>query len=47
MDDRYGPGNWKDVGPESEFNQIKKYGERAFRNPKEIMPLQPDNRPEA
>ncbi|WP_059171344.1 polymorphic toxin-type HINT domain-containing protein [Bacillus sp. FJAT-27445] len=29
MDDKYGPGNYK-TGPDSEFNKIKKWGDRAF-----------------
>jgi RHS repeat-associated protein len=31
MDDRYGPGNWKS-GPGSEFNKIRKWGDRAFED---------------
>ncbi|MFE3547005.1 hypothetical protein ACFXK0_28925 [Nocardia sp. NPDC059177] len=33
MDEKYGPGNWSDTGPRSEFNKIKKYGDRAWQNP--------------
>jgi hypothetical protein len=35
MDDQYGRGNWED-NPQrwKEYNQLKKYGERAFRDPK-------------
>ncbi|MBN0084501.1 RHS repeat protein, partial [Pseudomonas aeruginosa] len=29
MDQKYGKGNWKD-GPGSEYNQIKKWGDRSF-----------------
>jgi hypothetical protein len=47
IDDKYGPGNWRREGPDTEFNRIKKFGERAFRNPKEIMPFSADGRPEA
>ena len=30
MDKKYGSGNWK-PGPTSEYNQIKKYGDRGFQ----------------
>lgn len=30
MDDMYGEGGWSDTGPTSEFNQIKKWADRAF-----------------
>jgi RHS repeat-associated protein len=34
MDSKYGQGNWEQKkGPTSEYNQIKKYGDRGFRNP--------------
>ncbi|MFJ4653887.1 hypothetical protein ACIP5Y_21700 [Nocardia sp. NPDC088792] len=35
MDEHYGPGNWdpKDTGPGSEYNKIKKYGDRAWQDP--------------
>jgi RHS repeat-associated protein len=34
MDEKYGPGNWNDrVGPGQEFNQIQKWGDRAFQDP--------------
>ena len=33
MDQKYGKGNWKD-GPGSEYNQIKKWGDRSFIDPK-------------
>jgi RHS repeat-associated protein len=36
MDGKYGEGNWSDrVGPGKEFNQIQKWGDRAFQNPPE------------
>ncbi|WP_410876356.1 hypothetical protein [Nocardia sp. A7] len=34
MDEQYGPGNWEGTGPKSEFNKIKKYGDRAWQDPK-------------
>lgn len=34
LDSKYGPGNWKDTGPGSEFSKIKKWGDRGFVNPK-------------
>ncbi|WP_405177646.1 hypothetical protein OG225_25660 [Nocardia sp. NBC_01377] len=33
MDEHYGPGNWEGTGPNSEFNKIKKYGDRSWKNP--------------
>ncbi len=34
MDQKYGQGNWGNrVGPGKEFNQIQKWGDRAFANP--------------
>ncbi|MBB6250464.1 hypothetical protein [Nitrospirillum iridis] len=33
MNDRYGPGNWKD-GPTSPYSQIKKWADRSFRIPR-------------
>ena len=30
LDEKYGAGNWK-TGPGTEHNQIKKYGDRAFK----------------
>lgn len=30
LDKRYGEGNWSGTGPRSEYNQIKKYGDRGF-----------------
>jgi hypothetical protein len=34
MDAKYGKGNWESKkGPGSEYNQIKKYGDRGFQNP--------------
>jgi hypothetical protein len=47
MDGRYGPGNWKRTGSNTEFNRIKKFGERAFRDPKETAPVEIEQRPEA
>jgi hypothetical protein len=47
MDNRYGPGNWRGTGGQSEFNRIKKFGERGFRNPKEAAPADIEQRPEA
>ncbi|EYF02508.1 PAAR-like domain-containing protein [Chondromyces apiculatus] len=35
MDEKYGKGGWSDTGPSSEFNQIKKWGDRAFEMPKD------------
>jgi RHS repeat-associated protein len=32
LDQKYGPGNWKD-GPSSEFNILKKFGDRGFQDP--------------
>jgi len=29
MDEKYGEGNYK-TGPKTEYNQIKKWGDRAF-----------------
>ncbi len=41
MDEQYGRGNWEqDRG--DEFNKIKKYGDRNFRDPKSIL-LPDDN----
>jgi hypothetical protein len=45
MDDHHGPGNWKPTN--REFNQIKKNGERAFRDPRETVPGADGSRPEA
>ncbi|MFD3507471.1 hypothetical protein [Nocardia sp. NPDC058666] len=33
MDEKYGKGNWSDTGPGSEYNKIKKYGDRAWQDP--------------
>ena len=30
MDEKYGKGNWNETGPGSEFNKIKKWGDRSF-----------------
>jgi hypothetical protein len=32
LDRQYGPGKWE-VGPTSEFNKIKKFGDRGFMDP--------------
>ncbi|HTA93284.1 MAG TPA: hypothetical protein VK745_27090, partial [Polyangiaceae bacterium] len=32
LDEKYGPNNYP-KGPGSEFNQVKKWGDRGFRNP--------------
>jgi hypothetical protein len=32
MDAKYGAGNYK-KGPTSEFSQIQKFGDRAFKDP--------------
>jgi hypothetical protein len=45
MDDRYGPGNWKPSN--REYNQIKKFGERAFRDPTTVAPAEQEAQPEA
>jgi len=45
MDEQYGPGKWDNTNPE--FNKIKKFGERAFRNPRDTPPIELDDRPEA
>lgn len=47
LDGRYGPGKWDGTGPGKEFNRIKKFGERAFRDPKELAPFAMDEIPEA
>jgi hypothetical protein len=33
LNDKYGENGWKDTGPTSEFNQIKKWGDRSFMDP--------------
>jgi hypothetical protein len=45
MDGRYGPGNWKPSN--REYNQIKKFGERAFRDPTTVAPAEGEGQPEA
>lgn len=45
MDEHHGPGNWQPTY--REFNQLKKHGERAFRDPKESPPMQDTDQPEA
>ena len=47
MDDKFGPGGWKDTGPRSDFNRIKKHGERAFRDPQMWLFSVPDVEEEA
>jgi hypothetical protein len=37
LDEKYGPDNWKDDGPDSEFSKIKKWGDRSFRDPKSVI----------
>ena len=37
MDEKYGPGNWK-KGPSSEYDQIRKYGDRGFMDPPPTVP---------
>jgi hypothetical protein len=32
LDEKYGADNWK-TGAGSEFNKIRKWGDRAFENP--------------
>jgi hypothetical protein len=45
MDEHYGPGKWEDT--EREYNQIKKFGQRAFRDPKSEILVPSDDGPEA
>jgi hypothetical protein len=40
MDEKYGPGKWKESLPE--YKQLQKYGDRNFRDPKSIV-LPDDN----
>jgi len=42
LDDKYGPGRWEGTGPKSEYNIIKKFGQRAFRDPAEWLIIVPD-----
>jgi hypothetical protein len=46
MDDQYGRGQWKEEW--REFQQIKKWGDRAFRDPVRdvVVPLPDDERDE-
>ena len=37
LDEKYGQGNWK-KGAGTEFNQIRKYGDRGFMDPPKIIP---------
>jgi hypothetical protein len=45
MDEKYGPGGWKE--PNREYNRIKKFGQRAFRKPKSTFSLDTEAEPEA
>lgn len=36
MDERYAPGNWEQTRAR-EYNQLKKYGDRNFRDPRSIL----------
>jgi hypothetical protein len=36
MDERYGPGNWEQTRGR-EYNQLKKFGDRNFRDPGSIL----------
>lgn len=43
MDDRWGKGNWENVPKrQQEYNELKKYGDRAFRDPRSILSLDND-----
>ena len=42
LDQKYGPGKWSEKGPRSEYNRLKKYGDRNFRNPKAVVPPDDD-----
>lgn len=46
MDEQYGPENWQ-KGPGSDFNKIKKFGERAFQDPKMLYGIETESEPEA
>ena len=46
MDGRYGKGRWEGDRSE-EYNKIKKWGSRAWRNPRMIPPADSDGRPQA
>ena len=35
LDEKYGPGKWKKSSPE--YNQLRKYGDRNFRDPKSVI----------
>lgn len=41
MDDQYGPGNWKDTG--SEYQQLKKFGDRHWKIEHGLLPLGDDD----
>lgn len=43
MDEQYGRGNWE-RDRQSEFNKLKKYGDRNFRDPKSIVLPDEDDR---
>jgi RHS repeat-associated protein len=32
LDEKYGPGNWKE-GPDTEYNWLRKHGDRGFKDP--------------
>lgn len=34
LDEKHGKDNWKERGPGSDFNILKKYGDRGFTDPK-------------
>jgi hypothetical protein len=38
LDEKYGPGKWSEKGSKSEYNQLQKYGDRNFRDPKSFIP---------
>ncbi len=44
MDDKYGPGKWSKNNPE--FNKIKKFGQRGFRDPTSFTPGAEPGEPE-
>jgi hypothetical protein len=45
MDGEYGRGNWRE--PDLEYNRIKKFGQRAFHDPKQASPVFTDDEPGA
>ncbi len=45
LDEKYGPGNWEqDKGPRSEYNRLKKHGDRDFKLPADPAAVPFDNR---